>query len=143
MADQAAEVLLDAKVPFYQRGNRLVRPVVLPVQSFGGKSTMAAQLVEVELPLSARHAVPEVALDEIRQALEEVAGPAHPPAEAAQVLLKRFGDWTFPATRRDHHHADAAPRRHHPEGCGLRSGDAAAADRSAADAGDLGEADAG
>ena len=42
--------LIDAEVPFYQRGNKLVRPVVQPVQSFGGKSTMAAQLVEVELP---------------------------------------------------------------------------------------------
>ena len=50
MADQAAAALIGAKVPFYQRGNRLVRPVVQPVQSFGGKSTMAAQLVEVELP---------------------------------------------------------------------------------------------
>ena len=50
MADAAAEVLLMAKVPFYQRGNKLVRPVVLPVQSFGGELTSAAQLVEVELP---------------------------------------------------------------------------------------------
>jgi hypothetical protein len=48
MADRAAEILLDAKVPFYQRGDRLVRPVIQPAKSFHGGSTTAAQLVEVE-----------------------------------------------------------------------------------------------
>ena len=49
MADRAAEILLAAKVPFYQRGNKLVRPVVLPVETFGGKTTSAAQLVEIDI----------------------------------------------------------------------------------------------
>ena len=49
MADRAAEILLAAKVPFYQRGNKLVRPVVLPVETFGGKTTSVAQLVEVDI----------------------------------------------------------------------------------------------
>ena len=50
MTDEAAAILLAAGVPFYQRGDKLVRPVVLPVETFGGKTTSAAQLVEVELP---------------------------------------------------------------------------------------------
>ena len=74
MADAAAEILLAAKVPFYQRGDRLVRPVVLPVQSFGGEMTSAAQLVEVELPYLRDTLCQEIALDEIRPALEKVAG---------------------------------------------------------------------
>ena len=47
-------------------------------------------------PLFARHAVPEVAVGEARQALADMGG--HPSAaEAAMILLKRFGDWKFPA----------------------------------------------
>ena len=96
MADRAAEVLLDAKVPFYQRGNRLVRPVVLPVQTFGGKSATAAQLVEVDL-----HYLRDTLCQKSRWVKFDMRSKkwlaAHPPADAAQVLLKRFGDWTFPA----------------------------------------------
>ena len=95
MADDAAKVLIDAKVPFYQRGNTLVRPVVRPVQTFGGKTTTAAQLVEVELPYLRdtlcrnSHWVKYDGRSRKWLAI-------HPPVEAAQVLLKRFGDWEFP-----------------------------------------------
>ena len=92
--------------------------------------------------LSARHAVPEVALGEIRQAREQMAGgvPVGGRRSGAAEAVRRLD---LPGARRDHHHADATPRRHHPEGCGLRSGHAAAADRSAADAGDPGAPDQG
>ena len=92
--------------------------------------------------LSARHAVPALALDQMEHDLEKVAarasaqgGLAGSPEEVRRLDVSDIG--------RDHHHADAAPRRQHPEGCGLRSGHAVAADRSAADAGDPGEADQG
>ena len=95
MADRAAKVLLAAAVPFYQRGNRLVRPVVLPVQTFGGKSATAAQLVEVDL-----YYLRDTLCQKSRWMKFDKRSnkwlAAFPSADAAQVLLKRFGDWTFP-----------------------------------------------
>ena len=85
----------EAKVPFYQRGDKLVRPVVLPVETFHGKTTSAAQLVEVDLPYLRDMLCRKsrwVKLDRRGAAWVEI----HPPAEAAIALLKRFGDWKFP-----------------------------------------------
>ena len=95
MADRAAEILLAAEVPFYQRGNKLVRPVVLPVETFGGKTTSAAQLVEVDI-----HYLRDTLCRNSRwMKLDKRSGAwvdTHPPHDAAMVLLKRFGDWAFP-----------------------------------------------
>ena len=95
MANDAAKVLIDAKVPFYQRGKALVRPVVRPVQTFDGKMTSAAQLVEVELPYLRDTLCKNscwVKFDGRSKKWRDI----HPPVDAAQVLLKRFGDWDFP-----------------------------------------------
>ncbi len=95
MANDAAKVLIDAKVPFYQRGKALVRPVVRPVQTFDGKMTSAAQLVEVELPYLRDTLCKNscwVKYDGRSKRWRDI----HPPVDAAQVLLKRFGDWDFP-----------------------------------------------
>ena len=95
MANDAAKVLIDAKVPFYQRGKALVRPVVRPVQTFDGKMTSAAQLVEVELPYLRDMLCKNscwVKYDGRSKKWRDI----HPPVDAAQVLLKRFGDWDFP-----------------------------------------------
>jgi putative DNA primase/helicase len=95
MADCAAEVLIDEGVPFYQRGRSLVRPVIRPVQTFDGKMTTAAQLVEVELPYLRDTLCQNscwVKYDGRSRQWKDI----HPPVDAAQVLLKRFGDWNFP-----------------------------------------------
>ena len=113
MANAAARVLIEAKVPFYQRGKSLVRPVVRPVQTFDGKMTSAAQLVEVELPYL-RDTLCKNSCWVKYNANAKKWLDIHPPVDAAQVLLKRFGDWDFPERRRHHHHADAAPGRHDP-----------------------------
>jgi Primase C terminal 2 (PriCT-2) len=95
MADRAAEILLEAKVPFYQRGDKLVRPVVQPVKTFGGNTTHAAQLVEIDI-----HYLRDMLcrtsqwmkLDQRSRSWKAI----HPPSDAAMILLKRFGDWAFP-----------------------------------------------
>ena len=94
MADDAAKALIEAGVPFYQRGKWLVRPVVVPVQSFHGQTTNSAQLVEVELPYLRDKLCQNsswVKYDGRSRSWVDI----HPPADAAQVLLKRFGDWKF------------------------------------------------
>ena len=96
MADRAEETLLAAKVPFYQRGKILVRPVITSVETFQGGTTSTAQLVAVELPYL-RDAMCRVAQ---WLKLDKRSGawvPIHPPTEAAMVLLNRFGHWRFPA----------------------------------------------
>jgi hypothetical protein len=96
MADRAAEVLLEAQVPFYQRGDKLVRPVVLPVKTFHGKATLAAQLVEVDI-----HYLRDMLCQNSQWLKFDGRSGSwkkiHPPPEAAMVLLKRFGDWVFPS----------------------------------------------
>jgi hypothetical protein len=96
MADRAAEILLEAKVPFYQRGKTLVRPVITPVETFQGGTTSTAQLVAVELPYL-RDAMCRVAQWLKPDKRSGAWVPIHPPTEAAMVLLNRFGHWRFPA----------------------------------------------
>ena len=72
----------------------LVRPVVVPVQSFHGQTTNSAQLVEVELPYLRDKLCQNscwVKYDGRSKKWKDI----HPPVDAAQVLLKRFGDWKF------------------------------------------------
>jgi DNA polymerase len=95
MADAAASVLIDAEVPFYQRGKSLVRPVVKQVQTFNGKMTSAAQLVEIELPFL-RDTLCQNSCWVKYNAKKKKWMDIHPPVDPAQVLLKRFGNWGFP-----------------------------------------------
>jgi hypothetical protein len=95
MADRAAELLIEANVPFYQRGSELVRPVILQAETFGGKTTKAAQLVEVDL-----HYMRDTMCKKSRWVKFDMRSRSwvdiHPPADVALILLGRFGDWTFP-----------------------------------------------
>ena len=96
MADRAEEILLAAKVPFYQRGKKLVRPVITPVDTFRGGTTSTAQLVAVELPYmrdALCRAAHWVKFDGRSRSWVKI----HPPTEVAMVLLNRFGHWRFPA----------------------------------------------
>ena len=95
MADAAAKVLIDAKVPFYQRGKALVRPVVKQVQTFDGKMTSGVATGRYRAAIPARHAVQELVWVKFNKKSKKWL-PIHPPVDPAQVLLKRFGDWEFP-----------------------------------------------
>ena len=94
MADRIAEILIEAKVPFYQRGDRLVRPVIIKVDTFKGKTTTTAQLVEVNLhymrDMTCRKSQ-WIKLDQRGNAWIDI----HPPQEVALIVLNRYGDWTF------------------------------------------------
>ena len=105
MADQAATALIAAKVPFYQRGNKLVRPVVVPAKTFGGKEDNGGATSRGRAAVSARHAVPEFALGQIECTMKRWL-PAHPrrrltgaPQQVRRLEVSDNG--------RDHHQADA------------------------------------
>ena len=95
MADAAASVLLNANVPFYQRGKALVRPVVKQVQTFDGKVTSASQLADIDLPYLRDTLCKNSVWVKFNKKSKKWL-PIHPPVDPAQVLLKRFGDWEFP-----------------------------------------------
>ena len=46
-ADKAEEILIAADVPFFERSNKLVRPIVKDVDTFRGNKTSVAQLAPV------------------------------------------------------------------------------------------------
>jgi hypothetical protein len=94
MADEAGKVLIRAGAALYQRGKSLVRPVTVPVQSFHGTTASASQLVKLSLPYLRDTLCKNsswVKYDARSRKWKEI----HPPADAAQVLLERFGDWDF------------------------------------------------
>jgi hypothetical protein len=93
--DAAETILLGAKVPLFQRGAKLVRPVVTQVQSFHGETTSAPQLHEITLPYL-RDALCRHALWRKFDVRSKKWTATQPPKDAAQGLLDRFGDWRFP-----------------------------------------------
>jgi hypothetical protein len=95
-ADQAEQVLLKAGVPFYERSNMLVRPIVKEVDSFRDKKTRVVQLAAINTVY-------------LRDILGRVADwyrfdqrknkwlPADPPTDVAATMLARAGEWKFPS----------------------------------------------
>jgi hypothetical protein len=90
------EALIAANVPIYQRGGKLVRPVVETVDATRGRQTNAVQLKILDVPylrdLLCRHAR-WTKFDGRKGGLVTV----DPPEGVAKVILARTGDWTFPA----------------------------------------------
>jgi phage gp37-like protein len=90
------EVLIAANAPVYQRGGKLVRPVVETVDATRGRQTNAVQLKILDVPylrdLLCRHAR-WTKFDGRKGGLVTV----DPPEGVAKVILARTGDWKFPA----------------------------------------------
>ena len=106
MADQAAEGPAGRGVPFYQRGNRLVRPVVHAGAELWRQEHDGGAAGRGRAALSARHAVPGTRTgSNVNATLEKVAGRA-PACGSRQVLLKRVrrldvsGHWPGSSPRR-------------------------------------------
>jgi phage gp37-like protein len=90
------EALIAANAPIYQRGGKLVRPVVEAVDATRGRQTNAVQLRMLDVPylrdLLCRHAR-WTRFDGRKGDVVTV----DPPEGVAKVILARTGDWKFPA----------------------------------------------
>lgn len=95
VADRAEKTLLTAGVPFFQRSNSLVRPIIETVDAAHGRKTKVAQLVRIDATY-------------LRDMLGRVASwrkfnwkkqemQIDPPVEIGATILSRVGEWTFPA----------------------------------------------
>ncbi|WP_426751575.1 bifunctional DNA primase/polymerase [Myxococcus sp. Y35] len=95
IASEAEDALVQARVPIYVRGARLVRPVVEEAEAAHGRRTKIARLAKLEgtytRDLMARHA--KFARFD-KRAGELVT--ADPPLDVAQTVLAREGEWRFP-----------------------------------------------
>ena len=94
LTTEAQQMLIDAKVPFYQRGGELVRPIVRTVKAAHGHLTKTAQLKNIN-PVYMRDTMCRhahwVRFDGRR--MEWV--PTMAPMNVAETLLARDGVWTF------------------------------------------------
>jgi hypothetical protein len=92
---QAEKFLITANVPFYQRGELLVRPVVQEVEAAHNRFTKVAQLINVQ---------PAYLTDQLCQHMKwhkfdsRIGGmkAINPPNNIAPTLLSRYGQWNFP-----------------------------------------------
>ena len=93
-ADEAERHLLNAKVEIYQRGSKLVRPVIHVVPSKDGGRTKTAALEEVSetylLDVLCKQ-VTWLKPNKVKSGWRTV----DPPREVARLLLARAGNWRF------------------------------------------------
>jgi hypothetical protein len=95
LADRSEELLIEAGVPFYERSNRLARPIVKTVDTFHGNKTSVAQLARVEAVYT-RDMLGRIAewyrFDMRSKAWVRI----DPPPDVATTILARAGEWKFP-----------------------------------------------
>ena len=65
LTTEAQQMLIGAKVPFYQRGGELVRPIIRTVKAAHGHLTKNGAIETHQFGLHARHHVPSCALGAI------------------------------------------------------------------------------
>jgi Bifunctional DNA primase/polymerase, N-terminal len=94
-ADAAEDALIKAGVQFFQRANKLVRPIVKQVDSFHGRRTTVAQLAQVEQAYM-RDKLCRAANWYQLNRREKQWVAVDPPYDVANTVLARAGDWTFP-----------------------------------------------
>jgi len=94
IATQAEMALVAARVPIYARGGMLVRPVVEETDAAHGKRTKVARLAKLTAvyarDLLSRHV-------RFQRFDAKSGGPvtADPPADVAETILGRVGEWRF------------------------------------------------
>jgi hypothetical protein len=96
LATQGEDVLIAAGVPIYQRGGKLVRPIIETVDATRGRQTRVVQLKILDdvylRDLLCRHS----RWEKFNLRTKKLV-PVNPPSEVAQTILARTGDWKFPA----------------------------------------------
>jgi putative DNA primase/helicase len=94
-ADRAEEILISAKVSFYERSNKLVRPIIRTVDGFRDKQTSVAQLATIEA-VYLRDVLGRVEDWRRFDVRTETWVPIDPPHDIASTVLARSGEWKFP-----------------------------------------------
>ena len=96
LATQGEELLIAAGVQIYQRGGKLVRPIIEVVDATRGRQTRVVQLKILD-DVYLRDLLCRYARWEKYNVRSKKPVPVNPPSEIAQTILARTGDWRFPA----------------------------------------------
>jgi hypothetical protein len=96
LADQAETLLIEAGVQFYERSNRLARPIVKIVDTFHGRKTSVAQLARIDT-IYARDMLCRIAVWVRFDIRSKTSVRIDPPADVAATMLARAGEWAFPS----------------------------------------------
>ena len=95
LTTETQQMLIDAKVPFYQRGGELVRPIIRTVKAAHGQPTETAQLK----PITSVYMRDTMCRHAHWLRFNVKSGewvPAKAPMDVAGTLLARDGVWKFP-----------------------------------------------
>lgn len=96
IADEAESYLIDARVPFYRRGNRLVRPVIDTAPASDDRETRVPRLAiidDVYMRLTLARYIRWEKFD--KRADDWLL--TDPSKDIAATINARYGDWAFPA----------------------------------------------
>lgn len=96
IATQAERALVDAGVSVFSRGGALVRPVVEEVDAAHGRRTKVARLAHLDATYT-RDLLSRHALFQRYDSKKKDWLTADPPADVAQTILSRVGEWQFPS----------------------------------------------
>lgn len=91
---EAEAALVEAGAPFYERSNRLVRPIVKTVDTFHGGKTVTALFAPVDAPYM-RNALSRAAAWKRFDARGTRWVDIDPPTDVAPIILSSAGDWKF------------------------------------------------
>jgi hypothetical protein len=95
LTTQTQKMLIAARVPFYQRGGQLVRPIIRTVNAAHGRLTKTAQLKSI-VPIFMRDTMCRHARWERCTPKTMAWLPTTAPMNVAATLLARDGVWGFP-----------------------------------------------
>lgn len=88
--------LLDDKVPFFDRGGALVRPIVDEVQSIDGRTLKSARLTPITAPYLMKHMSASIRIMTYKKAKDDfIKVKIDPPSLVASGILANSGDWGF------------------------------------------------
>lgn len=96
IADEAEAHLLDAGVPFYRRGNRLVRPVIDTAPASDDRETRVPRLAMVDDVYMRLTLARHIRWEKFDKRADDWL-LTDPSKDIAATVNARYGDWTFPA----------------------------------------------
>lgn len=94
IATEAELALINARLPIFQRGSALVRPVLMEVAASKGRTIMAAGLSQMTLPAMVDRLC-RVTSWEKYDARSKGWRAIDPPSPVAATMLSRVGEWRF------------------------------------------------
>ena len=93
-ATLAEDALINASVEVYQRGEKLVRPVIDEADATKGRLTKIARLFRIEIPYMQDLLCRNIVWEKYDYRKDDYI-KINPPQNVTQLILNRYGEWKF------------------------------------------------